>query len=47
MVMPGELNGLPQSFVLDKNGNVVMHKRKYSTGDEDQLYEQVKTLAAK
>jgi cytochrome c biogenesis protein CcmG, thiol:disulfide interchange protein DsbE len=46
-VMPGELNGLPQTFVLDKNGNIVLHKRKYSTGDEDQLFEQVKALAAK
>ncbi len=46
-VMPGGLNGLPQTFLLDKEGNIVFHKRKYSSGDEDKLYEQVKTLAAR
>lgn len=46
-VMPGGLNGLPQTFILDKEGKVVFHKRKYSTGDEDKLYEEVKALAAK
>jgi cytochrome c biogenesis protein CcmG, thiol:disulfide interchange protein DsbE len=43
-VLPGELNGLPQVFVFDKKGNIVYHKRKYSTGDEDLLFEQVKSL---
>ena len=46
-VMPGGLNGLPQTFVIDKNGEVVYHKRKYSTGDEDILYAKVKELAMK
>ena len=44
-ILPGGLNGLPQVFVLDKNGKIAYHKRKYSTGDEDVLYEQVKALA--
>lgn len=44
-VMPGGLNGLPQTFVLDQNGEIVYHKRKYSTGDEDILYAKVKELA--
>ncbi len=44
-VMPGELNGLPQTFIIDKNGQVAYHKRKYSSGDEDKLYEKVKELA--
>lgn len=43
-VLPGELNGLPQVFVFDKKGNISYHKRKYSTGDEDLLFEQVKAL---
>lgn len=46
-VMPGELNGLPQTFIIDKNGEIVYHKRKYSSGDEDKLYAKVKALAAK
>ncbi|MGK0363769.1 MAG: cytochrome c biogenesis protein CcmG/thiol:disulfide interchange protein DsbE [Saprospiraceae bacterium] len=46
-VMPGALNGLPQSFILDKNGEIVYHKRKYSTGDEDRLFAKVKELAQK
>jgi peroxiredoxin len=44
LVMPGELNGLPQTFVLDKNGKIVYHKRKYVPGDEDALFELIKTL---
>ena len=46
-VMPGELNGLPQTFVFDKDGNIAYHKRKYRPGDEDTLYDKVKVLAAK
>ena len=46
-VMPGQLNGLPQSFIFDKDGNIAYHKRKYSTGDEFKLYAKVKELAAK
>lgn len=45
-VMPGELNGLPQSFIIDKNGKIAYHKRKYRSGDEDKLYAKVKELAA-
>lgn len=43
-VLPGELNGLPQIFVFDKAGNIAYHKRKYSTGDEDILFEKIKSL---
>lgn len=46
-VMPGQLNGLPQSFIFDKNGEIAYHSRKYSTGDEHKLYAKVKELAAK
>lgn len=45
-VMPGALNGLPQSFIFDKYGEIAYHKRKYSTGDEHRLYAKVKELAA-
>jgi len=43
-IMPGRLNGLPQTFILDKDGNIVHHKRKYATGDEDELFNLVKSL---
>ena len=43
-IMPGNLNGLPQVFVLNKEGEIVHHKRKYFPGDEDQLFEWVKEL---
>ncbi len=46
-IMPGTLNGLPQTFVLDKNGQIAYHKRKYKPGDEDALFAKVKELAAK
>lgn len=46
-ILPGGLNGLPQVFVLDSKGEIAFHKRKYSSGDEDLLYEQVKQLAAR
>ncbi len=44
-VLPGELNGLPQVFVFDKDGKIAYHKRKYVPGDEDVLYAKVKELA--
>lgn len=44
-VMPGELNGLPQTFVLDKDGKIIYHKRKWKPGDEDVLFEKVKAAA--
>lgn len=46
-IMPGGLNGLPQTFLLDSNGEIVYHKRKYQPGDEDVLFEKVKQLSNK
>lgn len=46
-VLPGELNGLPQTFIFDKDGKIVYHKRKYRSGDEDMLFEKVKAIAMK
>ena len=43
-VMPGGLNGLPQIFVYNKEGEVVYYKRKYSPGDEDTLFSKIKDL---
>ncbi len=44
-VLPGGLNGLPQTFILDAAGNVVYHKRKYSSGDEQRLFEKIKAIS--
>ena len=43
-IMPGELNGAPQTFELDKEGNIVYHKRKYTMGDEDKIFDEVLIL---
>ena len=43
-VMPGKLNGLPQVFVFDTEGEIVYHKRKYKPGDEDILFNKIKEL---
>jgi len=44
-VLPGELNGLPQTFIFDPNGKIVYHKRKYRPGDEHKLYAEIKKAA--
>ena len=46
-IMPGRLNGLPQTFILDKNGKIVYHKRKYLSGDEDKMFEKVLEMVNK
>jgi peroxiredoxin len=46
-VLPGELNGLPQTFIFDSSGNIAYHKRKYSSGDEQILFEKIKEIAEK
>lgn len=43
-IMPGELNGLPQLFVIDKNGKIVYHTRRYRIGDEDKLFEVLRSM---
>lgn len=41
-MLPGGLNGLPQSFVINDGGEILYHKRKYSAGDEFKLYDAMK-----
>ncbi|NOT37536.1 MAG: TlpA family protein disulfide reductase [Saprospiraceae bacterium] len=43
-VMPGELNGLPQLFVFDKEGKIIYTTRRYQAGDEDKLFEVLKKV---
>ena len=45
LVMPGELNGLPQLFLFDKKGIMVYHHKRYTPGDENALYEEIKKAA--
>jgi cytochrome c biogenesis protein CcmG/thiol:disulfide interchange protein DsbE len=43
-VIPGELNGLPQVFIFDKNGKLVYRHKGFRPGDELSLFEQIKAL---
>ncbi len=43
-LLPGELNGLPQVFLFDKNGQLVWQHRRYMTGDEEELFAQIMAL---
>ncbi len=44
-VLPGKLNGLPQTFIFDADGKIAYHSRKYRTGDEHKLYTAIKKAA--
>lgn len=43
-VLPGGLNGLPQVFLFDKNGQLVWQHKRYTPGDEAALFAQIKAL---
>lgn len=43
-VLPGGLNGYPQSFVFDKDGKLVYQDKRFRHGDEKRLYEQIKKV---
>lgn len=45
-LMPGGLNGLPQTFLLNAKGEIVYHKKKYRIGDEDMLFDEIRFLNA-
>ena len=47
LVMPGELNGLPQLFILDKKGEILYTKKRYLLGDEDELFKKIMELGEK
>ena len=44
-VMPGNLNGVPQVFLFDKNGKIVYTTRKYIGGEEDELFAKIKEMS--
>ncbi len=43
-VMPGDLNGLPQVFIFDKNGKLAYRHKGFRPGDELTLFEKIKEL---
>ena len=43
-VMPGQLNGLPQVFIFDKNGELAYRHKGFRPGDEVVLFEKIKGL---
>ena len=46
-VMPGGLNGVPQLFVFDSEGNQVFYRKKYRSGDLDALEKLLVELSPK
>ncbi len=43
-VLPGELNGLPQVFIFDKNGKLAYKHKGFVPGDELTLFQKIKEL---
>lgn len=43
-VLPGKLNGYPQTFIFDKDGKLVYQDRKYRPGDEHKLFTKIKEI---
>ena len=43
-VMPGELNGLPQVFIFDKNGKLAWHHKGFRPGDEAEVFAKIQEL---
>lgn len=41
-LMPGSLNGLPQTFIFDKNGKLTYSRRGYLPGYEITFFEKIK-----
>ncbi len=40
-VMPGGLNGLPQVFIIDKEGKIAYHHKGFRPGDEQELFRKI------
>lgn len=43
-VMPGELNGLPQVFIFDKEGKLAWHHKGFRPGDEQEVLAKIMEL---
>jgi len=46
-ILPGALNGLPQVFIFDKTGKLVWRHRRYTPGDEQEMYTKLKEVAGR
>lgn len=40
-ILPGNLNGYPQTFIFDKDGVLVYQDKKYRPGDEKKLFKKI------
>lgn len=45
-ILPGRLNGYPQTFIFDKEGKLVYQDKKYRPGDEHKLFKKIKEICA-
>ncbi len=43
-VLPGKLNGYPQTFIFDEAGKLVYQDKKYRRGDEVRLFDTIKEI---
>lgn len=43
-VMPGGLNGLPQVFIIDKEGQIAYYHKGFRPGDEQELFQKILQL---
>ena len=43
-ILPGNLNGYPQTFIFDKDGKLVYQDRKYRVGDEKKLFKKIQEV---
>lgn len=45
-ILPGGLNGYPQTFIFDKDGSLVYQDKKFTPGDELALFYEIKRVTA-
>ncbi len=43
-ILPGKLNGYPQTFIFDKDGKLVYQDKRYRPGDEHKLFKKIKEI---
>ena len=44
-VLPGQLNGYPQTFIFDKDGKLAYQDKRYRAGDADRLLQTIKRIS--
>ena len=43
-LLPGNLNGYPQTFIFDEDGKLVYQDKRYRPGDEHRLFAKIKSI---